>query len=359
MDAIAGVSCTRVYRLVINGLPQTGASLTYSLWDPEGAVALAAVAVTDVGDGTYTRAIDGTDDIPTPGTYREQWLGSYAGLDLQATGPVLVGSDAGDTVTRREIRWDAARQLDDLWLGTVTVSSFVIGVATYLTVPELVAATNEWKGHELYVYAGTGRGEARQIIASGDQDGEITTLVWTTQPAAGSAIEAHKRFRVDQYNAAITRAIRQARGVWIEMEDRSLLQVSGQYEYAVPAGLVWLASVETQDAADTDQWTPLFRDTREWEAWPGTLRLPNGGSTDVRMRLKGWRRPQRLDYDEQYTDIDPAYLVDATVGLLAASEVRAPALDRQAAAQSAAYWQTLAGAQIRRSALQDAVRVGA
>lgn len=354
MDALAGVSCTRVYQLILNGRPQSGATVAYSLTGPTGtAITLQSSTVTDNGDGTYSVSLDGSADIPNPGTYTERWSGSYAGQDLRATGPVLVGADAGDAVTRRELRWDTARQLDDLWLGTVTATG-----ATSVTVPELAAPLNEWEGHELYVYAGTGRGQTRRVTASGDWTGVLTVPAWTTQPT-GAGIEGHRRFRVDEYNAALTRAVRQARGVWVEMEDRSLVQVSGQQEYAIPAGMVWLSAVETLSDSSTDTWLALQRAAGEWDAGAGTLRLLNGASAGVRMRLTGWRRPQRLDYDEQFADLDPAYLVDAACALLTASEIRSPALDRQAAAQTSAYWQTLAGAQLRRSALQDAIRVGA
>lgn len=352
MDAIAGVSATRVYQLILNGRPQSGATLTYSLWDPTGAVALNAVAVTDVGDGTYTRALDGTDDIPDAGTYRELWLGSYAGQDLRAAGPVLVGSDAGQAVTRRELRWEVARQLRDLWLGTATAVT-----ATTVTVPELSTVQNEWMGHELYVYAGTGVGQTRRVTASGDFTGVLTVPTWTTQPT-GASIEAHKKYTVDAYNGALRRAVREARGVYVEMEDRSLLQASDTMEYTIPTGLLWLATVETQDSADSDSWTPLLRDDGDWTASAGLLRLAAGGSTDVRMRLRGYRAPQQLDYDEQYADLDPAYLVDKAASLLTASDIRAAALDRQAAAQQSAYWQLQAAQMLPRTALHNAVWVG-
>lgn len=359
MDAIAGVSATRVYQFVYNGLPTSGASLTYTLTDPDGAaVTLQSSTVTDVGDGTYTVELDGSADIPTVGTYRELWAGSYSGRDIRAEGPFFVGSDAaGRAMTRRELRWAVAMQLGDQWLGTVTDVGIVIGVGSYITVPELVAPTNDWKGHEVYVYAGTGRGQSRQVIASGNQTGTLTTLNWTTSPV-GASVEAHKRFTVAEYNAALQQAVRMARGVWVPTEDRSLLQVTQQTEYAIPSGLIWLETVETLDSTETDTWTTLVRSAGDWDAWAGTLRLAASGTTDVRMRLKGYRYPQGLDYDEQFADLDSAYLIYGAAAALNASQIRAPALDRASAAQQGAYWQSLAGAQLRRSALQDAVRVG-
>ncbi|HXU82495.1 MAG TPA: hypothetical protein VN914_13930 [Polyangia bacterium] len=358
MDALAGVSATRVYQLTLNGRPTAGATMTYSLWDPEGAVVRTASPAADGGDGTYSVALDGTDDLPVPGTYREAWLGSYSGLDLNATGPVLVGSDSGEAITRRALRWDVARQLQDLWLGTATDSSINIGLDPSITVPELVTVQNEWMGHEIYGYAGDGRGVTRRVTASGDFDGRIYVSSLGALDA-GTAIEAHKRFTVDQYNAALRRAVREARGAWIDMEDRSLLQVNGQQEYRLPAGMLWLTTVETLDAADSDSWTPLFRTAGEWDASAGTLRLAVAGTTDVRMRLRGYRLPQSLDYDEQYADLPQSYLVDRAASLLAASAIRAPALDRSAAAQLAGLWTVQAVQQLDRSALQNAVWVGA
>lgn len=360
MDALAGVSATRVYQLVLNGLPQSGASLTYTLTDPTGAaVTLQSSTVTDNADGTYSVSLDGSADIPTAGTYRELWAGSYGGRDLRAEGPFFVGSDAaGRAMTRRELRWAVADQLGDQWLGTATNAGVDLGppVQFFITVPELVAPTNDWKGHEIYGYAGPGLGVTRKVTASGNQTG-VLYVASLGALDTGTAIEAHKRFTVAQYNFALQDAVRQARGVWVSTEDRSLLQVTGQTEYAIPAGLIWLATVETFDTDGSDTWTTLVRSAGAWDAWPGTLRLASAGTDDVRMRLTGYRYPQGLDYDEQYADLDASYLIRSAASALNASQIRAPALDRASAAQAAAYWQTLAVAQLRRSALQDAIRV--
>ena len=352
MDALAGVSCTRVYQVILNGVPTAGATLTYAFTGPDGAtITLLAPGVTDNTDGTYSIELDGTSDIPTAGTYHELWTGSLAGRDLRAEGSVLVGTSDGRAVTRRELRWDVADQLEDLWLGVASA----VG-ATSITVPGLEAPLNDWEGAEIYVYAGTGVGQTRVVTASGDNTGVFTVPAWTTLPTDAS-VEVHRRFTVARYNRALSRAIRQTRDIWVETEDRSLLQVSGQFEYALPAGLTWLVSVETLDTATTDSWTLLNRISGQWTASNGTLRITGAGLDGVRMRLRGYRAPQGLDYDEQFADLDAGYLTLAAASLLTASEIAAPALDRHAAAGSSTYYQTLAAAKLRRSALQDAIRV--
>lgn len=353
MDALVGVTTTRVYALTLDGAPQAGATLTYSLWGPTGAALLTNVGVTDAGDGTYYYTLDGTSYLATPGTYRERWLGSYAGRDLDAAGPVLVGYlDPARSLTRRALRWDIAEMLDDQWIGTVTAAT-----ATSVTVPALPAPLNDWKGGEVFVYAGAGRSQARPITASGDWTGVLTVPSWTITPVVGASVEVHKRKTVAQYNSAINRAIRQARGAYVAMEDVSLVQSGTVTDYAVPAGLAWLSVVESEDRAASGVYAPLLQAEGAWSAGTGYLRIP-APLAGARLRLRGWRYPQPLDYDEQYGDLDPTYVEFAAGALLAAGDIRAPALDREAAAAAASYYQTLAASVLRRSALVNAVRVG-
>jgi len=258
-------------------------------------------------------------------------------------------------LTRQQLRHEVANQLDDLYLGVCTARvGFPVGVADQITVPEFVAAQNEWEGHEVAVYAGAGVGQARLVQSSGDRDGTLVTLPWGPAPVGGS-VEGHKRHTTDQYNRALNAAIRAARGAYLDLEDTSLVQDADQSEYAIPAGLIWLATVETEISPGV--WSALPRDALcGYSATIGRLTIPFPSDGQA-LRLRGMGRPLPMTADTDLAPIEETYLIDQACSLLDASLVRAPALDRLAAAQAAAYWQTLAAGQLRKSGLQNMIRV--
>jgi hypothetical protein len=351
MDIVLGQDAAIEHQVVHAGRPRDDATVSVQLYTPHGATLGAPVVAVNAGEGWYAVTVTGAS-VTSEGLYRARWTVTLPGpVSLPAEDLLLVRVERGPLITRREQRWDVAGQFEEDYFTRGTVSA---ADATHITVPEAAAPESDWVPGEVYIYAGTGRGQARKILASGDYTGVLTVATWTTTPDATSLVELHRRFTVDQINRAINRAILQARDAYLEIADTTLVATDA-YEYAIPSGFEYVSLVETDDGTDSNIYTRL-RHGDDWDVGAGVLWLA-APPEDYRLRVRGFMRAPQLYRDDAYLDLDPSYVLFAACALLAASEIAASPLDRHAAAATAGYYQTLAQGHMRRSALENAVAV--
>lgn len=333
MDTLVNVTTTRELYAEMLGAPLLGASLTYTLTSPTGATLIAAQPVTEVGAGFYAYSVDGSTYLTGPGLYRERWSGSSGSTDLQFDDAFLVGYAAGPVTTRLQLRHDIAHLLRDLWRGQATGGS-----PSTLLDTDRVETTNAWQGAQIYLYAGTGAGQSRNLLSSTQSGGVLTVAKsWTVNPDTTTLYELHRRFSVDAYNDAINAVIRSlADKPLIRAVDETVTLTTGTYEYAIPAGFSFISKVAWRDTTTTADWSDLRR-RDDWEIIPGhgKLRIP-GPATNMRLRLEGHLAPTAMLRDAAYCDLNPMYLMYLTASLLVQSEIAAPGRDLNAAGQAAA-----------------------
>jgi hypothetical protein len=338
MDTLVGLSTTREIYAELLGAPLTGVPYTYTLVSPTGATLINAAAATEVGGGFYAFAVDGSQYLTGPGLYRELWQGvSPGGLDVPLNAQFMVGYEVGPVVTRLELRHSIARLLGDLWTGQSTGSN--TGATLHDT--NRVEADNAWQGGQIYLYAGTGQGQSRNLLSS-TQSGGVLTLGqnWTTTPDSTTLYELHRRFSVEAYNAAINEAIRSVSDKpLLRAVDETILLTTGTYEYVIPAGFSYLSQVSWKSTTTpTNDWQRL-RPRQEWDLVPGLGKLHiDSPATNLRLRLEGHLAPPALLRDAAYCDLDPTYLKYMAACILAQSEIASPGRDLRAAAQASAYY---------------------
>lgn len=338
-DALVGTTTVREWRLLWQGAPRAGQVVRYSLWDPHAQLVLADALAANAGQGYYQVTVAGAL-LDEPGAWRERWLapdGAGAGRAVQEERYLLVGPAGPHRRTLREVRWQVAALLDDLWEGVATG-----GTATTLLDPERIEPDDHWRGAWLYIYAGTNRYEERRVSTS--IAGTLTVgRAFSAAPDGTSRYELHRRFRVEDYNSAINLAIQQvAHRALLPVTDESLVQTTAT-EYEAPLPLALVARVFT--GSEASGWTELRAQRGEWTTLPGKRRLvlksPQAGQ---RLRLVGSALPQLAARDDTWLDVSPDYLTFKAAAHLASRGIASPQVDRDAAYQVANFFHAQAEA---------------
>lgn len=313
--------------------PVTGATVTYTLLDPSGTTVRTAVAATEVGStGLYTYTVDGPTYLLTPGLYRELWHVSKSGLEKDYWSYLLVLYPQGPVVRRWELRHKLARMLGDLRLGVSTGSN----TSTTLKDTGVVEGDNDWRGAWLAVYAGTSRGDERQVTSFTQTGGIFTAgTAWTSTPDTTSRYEVHRRWSVADYNSAINDAVQEAANEYLlPITDESVTVTDTQdYEYAIPAPFYAVSEVwweETSQSAPV--WQRLSNQKQQWRVLTGRgiLRLPAPPSTTTRLRLLGQAQPTALGFDDDVVTVPADYLRYKAAALLLAGQVHSAPNDPDA-----------------------------
>lgn len=315
------------------GAPVTGATVTYTLVNPSGTTVRSAVAATEVGAGLYTYALDGPTYVPTPGLYRRTWGVTKSSLNKDYAGYLLALYPQGPLVRRWELRHRIAQMLGDLRTGVSTGSNST----TTLKDTGVVEGDNDWRSQWLYVYAGTSRGDERQVT-SFTQSGGIFTVgtAWTSTPDTTSRYELHRRWSVADYNRAIDMAVQEAATDYLlPITDESILVTDTQtYEYVIPPMFYSVSEVWWEETSQTDPvWQRLNNPKDQWRVLTGrgVLRLPWPPSTTTRLRLIGQAQPTTMGFDDDFVTVPADYLRYKAAALLLAGQVHSAPNDPDAA----------------------------
>lgn len=362
-EACLGNSTAREFYYALGGRGRTGATLAYSLTDPSGTIvataSTGAATITDNGDGWYTTLVAGSA-LGNPGAYLESWTGTYTDVvayTINESHQFLALVQPDPQKTRRDLRWDAALELDDLLTGTMSSDSGTTLVDNTL---QNVYNDDYWKGGELYIYAAaTGRYQSRRITGSTGSSGTFTVPTWTNTPATGVLYEAHRPGKptTAEYNRALNRAIEDAIQQGAKLTATftltafndtvgSVWRAYQPYEYPLPVGLILVGDAWVQDTNDSLlRWRLLHWDAQD-TYWQPDLALVAGrrlvrypqAYNGYQLRLEGQFVPTLLDRDDWFCDVDPSWIVTRALMYLDAKAIRAQALDRDAAAQRTGVW---------------------
>jgi hypothetical protein len=312
-----------------NGAPLTGQTVTYTLVAPNGSTVVAAAAATENGLGYYSYTIDGPTYLNGPGLYRETW-GSTGAVDQPVYTYLNVLYPQGPLVRRWHLRHSIARMLGDLRIGVSTGSN----TSTTLKDTGLVEGDNDWRGAWLYIYAGLGRTEERQLTSSTQTGGVLTHgTAWTTTPDTTSRYELHRRWSVADYNGAINDALGEISNDYLlPITDESLtISSTTTYEYQIPAPFYSVHDVWWEDTSQTyPVWSPLSTQRGEWRVLGGgrgLLRIPHPPSTTTRLRLVGQAQPTALITDDDFVTVPVDFLRYTAAALLLAGKIRSPQND--------------------------------
>jgi hypothetical protein len=328
-EAVTGLNCIRELYLEELGVPQSNATLTYTLVGPTGTSLVAAQAVTIGAEaGWYEYSLDGVTHLSNPGLYTELWTGTLGSGKVRHQSRFLCLAGDLPIIARWELRHWIARLCDDLTRGTVSANgTSTTAVDTDLDEPD-------WGGAQIYIYGGTGAGQARTISSS--SAGTLTiSRAWATNLSASAPVsryELHRRFTVDDYNDAINLVITErAAHALIPVVDETTTETTSTYEYDLPQGLHWVYQIWHRDtSAASNDWFPLTPHV-DFEIVPGrrTLRLP-GATTNYRLRLVAQIRPDIMLRDQSYCEMDPAYVAFKAAAHLLQSQISSPSTDLDA-----------------------------
>uniref|UniRef100_A0A6M3K319 Uncharacterized protein n=1 Tax=viral metagenome TaxID=1070528 RepID=A0A6M3K319_9ZZZZ len=192
-------------------------------------------------------------------------------------------------------------------------------------------------GYECYIYSGTNIGEAREV-----SDWQLGTHTLTFDPGftdsvdTTSLFELHHRFTADEYLKAINMAIESIAGKYlIDLKDETTITlVADTYEYELPLSFLYLYSVITEDAVDTNVYNEEDEiDPRDWDiikAYPPKLKLNERqysitAGKDLRLEGQGTQAKVTSDTDVIY--IPPDWLVQKAITFLPKGKIMSNKLD--------------------------------
>lgn len=335
-EFVTGTSGSRVYRVLVDGVPSDAATLTYTLTGPTGTALLTAEPAVLQGDGWYLVTLDGTTHLSQPGLYRERWSGTVGGEPVRHDGVFRVVYPDPTQLTLLELRHMVADQLNDLTLGRVESAT---GLS--ITDSDRIEPDDHWRGAYLYLYAGPSRGDDRIVSAS---DESSTTLTvgkdFSVTPTSDTYYELHERWRVSQYNRAINLAILQrAREALSPVVDETVTLTTDTVEYTIPAGFHFVTDIWRLGTSSGDDWRKLDRNKKDYEVVTGQRLLRvQAAETGERLRILGQVLPDQLTQDGQIADLPADYVVMKAAAHLLAGKIGGPQVDRDASAQKASLY---------------------
>lgn len=158
--------------------------------------------------------------------------------------------------TVRQLRHSASRRLDDLWVGTLTVSANQ--GTKQLADAKRVENVNFFSNGEFYIDQDA-LGEEHRIVSSGAGQFTIAGDGLSAAKALATVYELHKRWSLSEYNEFLDDAILDAasEAVLASVRDESLTVVADQYEYTVPSGIRYIQQVWQKDSSG-DFTEPIF-----------------------------------------------------------------------------------------------------
>lgn len=143
-----------------------------------------------------------------------------------------------------------ARNLGDIYAkGTGTNCTATTAQSNALTFPN----SQQLSGKEIYWYSGAGAGQAR-IIASFNVGSHavIHDYKYDTTPSDNPKFLIFRKFRAEDYESAVNRAIGKVRLVHLDDFVATMALNATQYEYVVPSGMEWISTIKFVPSAGSD-----------------------------------------------------------------------------------------------------------
>jgi hypothetical protein len=347
MIAVVGQTLDRELALDVAAQGTPGATVTYTLVGPTGAVVVNAAPATDLGDGLYWVALDGSL-LGQAGLYREQWTVSRGSDDYPTDSWFILLSWQPGLYTRWELRHRLADALRDLTRGTVAAAD-----ATTVTDPERWEPDDHWVGAEVTIFGGFARPQARRVVDSSSGSGTLVVgAAWNPEPAVGDSYELHRRWTVEQYNRALARAVDEVRHiVLLPIEDVTLVSTPAVHEYVIPPAFDTIRAVEIQRTdgtwgTDPTRWERY--DPTDWELGAGRrlyLRVPYPAA----VRVLGEMAWDALTDEDSLFKGPIEWVVARAATALLSSRLTAPAADASGYGQQLAYFEAQAQRLLPRS----------
>jgi hypothetical protein len=324
LRALTGQALTQTLDLRTGAVQLSGGTGTYVLTPPD-AVPLGAMPVAEDSPGVYFVNLPATS-LAQSGLYQGAWTVTAGGNTYTTDSWFVLTPWMPGLTPRWELRHRVAQELHDGWLGDAQSATATTLVDTARWEP-----TGHWKGAEVYCYGGTGRGQARRVIASDPDTGTLTvSRAWDVLPTAGTLYELHKRFTIDEYNRTLERTLsRHRHTVLLPIETATLATTCTQHLYSVPPPYDTVRRVEwhgTDWSWDPSHWTLV--EPGDWDLHSGRqlyLRCPR----DATVRLLGEMAWDDLPDDDSITGGPVEWLVLRAAATLLSSRLTAQAADSQ------------------------------
>jgi hypothetical protein len=245
-------------------------------------------------------------------------------------------------INLQDLRTAISSEQGDLFRSTGSGS----GGGTYLVDASLAGAYPDgyFRGAELYVLPFF---QAFRVLDYAGATGTFTLNGALPGPLVDDQYELRRVWFLADIDRAINDSIRDVGGYhFIPAVDVSLVVVSGQYEYPIPDGWMYLSSIEAGTRLGADHYARLH--PRLWRTVPGRkvkLRYETvwrlAGSP---LRLTGFREVSPLSGDLDVTTVPAAYIIPAARARLYEARAGGPQTDTDAYRQSATTLRALAEA---------------
>ena len=143
----------------------------------------------------------------------------------------------------------AARNLNDLLVDTVPASYTSLAI----DITKLIQTSQSVVGKQVYIYSGAGAGQERTV---GSFD-PVNRRVFFPEalgsiPSTNSNLLILNHFRKDEYDNAFDRAYGMTRLINLQEKTATLSIVATQYEYPVPSGFEYIATLRLVPSGWTD-----------------------------------------------------------------------------------------------------------
>ena len=112
---------------------------------------------------------------------------------------------------------------------------------------------DQLKGHEMYIFEGSGEGQARVITVFDEANNRITVdPAFSTIPSINSTFLVFRHFATEDYENAMNRIMGKAKLVNLVEKVATMQLVGSQYEYAVPSGFEYISGLRLVPSGHSD-----------------------------------------------------------------------------------------------------------
>lgn len=296
----------------------TGATMTVSIVGPAGTT-LPASSINDDGDGLYHSNIVAAN-LSQIGTYRATWTVTAPESQVFVT-LFTVGYEGAYPETLQSLRHAVsllAEGQEGFLQGEVESAT-----ATSITDPDRLEMDNSLRGWNLFVYAGTARGQRGRLTASTSAGVLTVGRAFGVTPVAGDLYEVHRHFEAEEINRAIQAAIEEVQDrVTCPISDASTVLSSSTYEYDIPPGFSHVFALDAETSAGLwEEITPAG-----WRVLQSIRKVQIdwdlvGAYDGCKLRFRGFRYAQVPFADDQGVDVRPAFVKERAAARLCATKL--------------------------------------
>ena len=109
------------------------------------------------------------------------------------------------------------------------------------------------QGKNVYLYEGEGAGQSRTITVFAPDNNRVTVLPdWATVPTANSRFIVFDKFKAEDYEHHMNRAMGQISLKYLSDMVASMALYGTQYEYPVPSGMEWINTIRIVPTSNSD-----------------------------------------------------------------------------------------------------------